>query len=90
MASVADSAVIAAWLSGECSLAHMLYGMVEGQAFILIGWLALRIRDEASLLKGLSESWDFSEREVVKLGLLCFLLFLMLATAETFEVISYG
>jgi len=90
MAFVSSSAVIAAWLSGECPLAHALFGIVEGEAFILIGWLALKIRGDASLLKSLSSSWDFSKRRIVKLSLICFLSFLVLAIVEAFEVISYG
>ena len=89
-ASVFLGELLASWLAGYCGTAHMVYGLVETQAYILLWVLAARTYYVQQGCGSLLCRWEATVRETTRLLVYALLVFLVLAVIEAYEVRILG
>lgn len=82
--------LVASWLAGYCSTPHMVYGVVETQAYILLWLLAARTYYVQRGCRSLMCRWRATLRETGRLLVYAFTVFLLLAVVEVLEVRAFG
>ena len=89
-ASVFFGEVLASWLAGYCGTAHMVYGLAETQAYILLWILAAKTYYVQYACSSLLCRWEATVRETRRLLAYTLLVFLVLALIEVYEVRIFG
>lgn len=82
--------LLASWLAGYCPTPHLIYGVVETQAYVLLWLLAVRTYLSQRLCGGLTCRWLSTVSQVKRLLPLATASFLVLAAVEVAEVLTYG
>ena len=82
--------LLASWLAGYCGTAHMVYGLVETQAYILLWVLAARTYYVQYGCGSLLCRWEATVRETKRLLVYALLVFLVLGVIEVYEVRILG
>ena len=89
-ASLGLGELLASWLAGYCSTPHLVYGVVETQAYILLWLLAARTYYVQRSCRSLLCRWRATLRETGRLLVYAFTVFLLLAVVEVLEVRAFG
>lgn len=88
--SVFSGELLASWLSGYCGVAHLTYGVFEDQAFIVLWLAAARTYYVQKMCSDLMCRWFSTLRQVGRLLVYAFTIFLILAAIEVVEVRTFG
>ncbi len=88
--SISTGELISSWLAGYCSSVHLLYGLVETQAYIILWLVSVKIYYVQHRCGSLTCRWYSTINLVKKQLLLAFTVFLILAVIEVLEVNWFG
>lgn len=90
LASLGLGDLFASWLAGYCSTPHLVYGILETQAYILLWLMAARTYYVQHWCGSLVCRWRATLRETGRLLVYAFTVFLLLAVLEVLEVHVFG
>ena len=85
------SQILTSFLSGHCSLSHLIYGLfLEGQAYVLLWSATTKVYYVQNKCQDLTCKWKATLKLVKKLVLYAFLIFFILAIVEVAEVKAFA
>ena len=85
--SISTGQIVASWLAGYCSTAHLIYSIAEDQAYPILWALVTRLQ---ALGYDLERRWKVSIREVKRILLYATATFFVLGIIEVIEVKMLG
>ena len=88
--SATSGELLASWLAGYCSTAHMAYGVAESQAYILLWLLVVKAYYQQRGCDSLICRWEATLNHTARLLAYSFAAFLVLAVVEVAEVVVFG